>query len=40
VRVLAYRWLGGLTESVLAGARELVETVVLVTLGCLARLSR
>jgi adenosylcobinamide-GDP ribazoletransferase len=37
-RVGAYRRLGGLTEELLAASRELVETVVLVTLGVLAQL--
>jgi adenosylcobinamide-GDP ribazoletransferase len=39
LRVYAYRRLGGLTGRLLAATRELVETVVLVTLGCLARLN-
>jgi adenosylcobinamide-GDP ribazoletransferase len=39
LRVHAYRRLGGLTGRLLAATRELVETVVLVTLGALARLS-
>jgi adenosylcobinamide-GDP ribazoletransferase len=37
-RVCAYRRLGGLTEQLLAASRELVETVVLITLGVLAQL--
>jgi adenosylcobinamide-GDP ribazoletransferase len=39
LRVYAYRRLGGLTGRLLAATRELVETVVLGTLGALARLS-
>src|SRR6266403_616418 len=38
VRVYAYHRLGGLTGRLLAASRELVETVVLVTLGVLAQL--
>ena len=38
VRVYAYHRLGGLTGRLLAATRELVETVVLVTLGVLAQL--
>src|SRR5438445_7645841 len=38
MRVGAYRRLGGLTGRLLAATRELVETVVLVTLGVLAQL--
>jgi len=38
VRVYAYHRLGGLTGRLLAATRELVETVVLVTLGALAQL--
>ena len=38
VRILAHRRVGGLTGRLLAATRELVETVVLVTLGVLARL--
>jgi adenosylcobinamide-GDP ribazoletransferase len=39
LRVHAYRRLGGLTGPLLAATRELVETVVLGTLGVLARLT-
>jgi len=39
-RVYAYHRLGGLTGRLLAATRELVETVVLVTLGVLAQLKR
>jgi cobalamin synthase len=39
LRVHAYRRLGGLTRRLLAATRALVETVVLGTLGALARLS-
>jgi hypothetical protein len=38
LRVHAYRHLGGLSGPLLAATRELVETVVLGTLGVLARL--
>ena len=38
MRIGAYRRLGGLTGRLLAATRELVETVVLVTLGVLAQL--
>ena len=38
VRILAHRRVGGLTGRLLAATRELVETVVLVTLGVLAEL--
>ncbi len=38
VRIYAYHRLGGLTGRLLAATRELVETVVLVTLGVLAQL--
>jgi adenosylcobinamide-GDP ribazoletransferase len=37
VRILAHRRVGGLTGRLLAATRELVETVVLATLGVLAR---
>lgn len=40
LRVYAHHRLGGLTGRMLAATRELVETVVLVTLGGLARLNR
>ena len=39
LRVVAHRRLGGLTGRLLAATRELVETVVLVTLGLLAQLN-
>jgi cobalamin synthase len=39
LRVYAYRRLGGLSGPLLTATRELVETVVLATLGVLARLS-
>jgi len=38
VRVYAFHRVGGLTGGLLAASRELVETVVLVTLGVLAQL--
>src|SRR5207247_846814 len=38
VRILVHRRVGGLTGRVLSATRELVETVVLATLGLLARL--
>ena len=38
MRVYAYRRLGGLTGRFLTATRELVETVVLLTLGILAQL--
>jgi cobalamin synthase len=40
LRVYAHRRLGGLAGRLLGATRELVETVVLVTLGCLAQLGR